>query len=116
VAPAGIEAGSLGIFSDSRIYSAMIRHELKGCGVKLRHFHHPASFQPERFARFDRISAWMIFLSDDHDSDFLDRFLDRYGDRPTLFLFEKSQRRRTSSNIARFLEENNLTGTRAGSH
>jgi len=72
VASAAPAAGkSLGIFSDSRIYSAMIRHELKCHDVTIKHFHHPASFRPERFDLFDSIDAWMVFLSDDYDGPFL---------------------------------------------
>jgi|GEM_PF-588555 hypothetical protein len=113
VASAAPAAGkSLGIFSDSRIYSAMIRHELKCHDVTIKHFHHPASFRPERFDLFDSIDAWMVFLSDDYDGPFLEEFLDRYEDRPTLFLFEKSQRRRTSRNIDQFLAENELTSVK----
>ena len=100
---------SLGIFSDSRIYSAMIRHELKHHDVIIEHFHHPTSFQPERFDLFDSIDAWMVFLSDAYEGDFLEQFLERYADKPTLFLFEKSQRRRTSRNIDQFLADNGLT-------
>ena len=100
---------TLGIFSDSRIYSAMIKHELKRHDVTIKHFHHPASFKPERFGLFDSIDAWMVFLSDDYEGDFLDGFLERYEDKPTLFLVEKSQRRRTSRNIDQFLAENGLT-------
>lgn len=101
---------SLGIFSDSRIYSAMIKHELKRHDVTIKHFHHPASFRPERFDFFDGIDAWMVFLSDDYDGPFLEEFLERYDDKPTLFLFEGSQRWRTSRNIDQFLVENGLTG------
>lgn len=101
---------TLGIFSDSRIYSAMIKHELKRHDVTIKHFHHPASFRPERFDFFDGIDAWMVFLSDDYDGPFLEEFLDRYDDKPTLFLFEGSQRWRTSRNIDQFLVENGLTG------
>ncbi|TDT44456.1 hypothetical protein DES49_0562 [Halospina denitrificans] len=104
---------SLGIFSDSRIYSAMIQHELKRHDVTIKHFHHPASFRPERFDFFDSIDAWMVFLSDDYEGDFLEQFLERYDDKPTLFLFEKCQRRRTARNIDQFLTENTLT---KGSH
>lgn len=100
---------SLGIFSDSRIYSAMIKHELKRHDVSIKHFHHPASFNAERFGLFDSIDAWMVFLSDDYDGPFLEEFLERYDDKPTLFLFEKSQRWRTARNIDQFLAENELT-------
>ncbi len=106
-APAG--AKSLGVFSDSRIYSAMIRHELKRHNVIIDHFHHPASFQPHRFDSFDGIDAWMVFLSDAYEGSFLEQFLERYSDRPTLFLFERSQRHRTSRNIEQFLTDNGLT-------
>jgi len=104
-----VQEKSLGIFSDSRIYSSMLKHELKHYNVAIEHFHHPDSFQPEQFDLFDSIDAWMIFLSDTHESDFLERFLDRYDDKPTLFLSEKIQRLRTSRNIDRFLTENGLT-------
>ena len=107
VAPA--REKSLGIFSDSRIYSAMIKHELERHDVTIKHFHHPASFRPERFELFDSIDAWMVFLSDAYEGPFLEQFLERYDNKPTLFLFEKSQRLRTSRNIDQFLTENRLT-------
>ena len=100
---------TLGVFSDSRIYSAMIRQELKRHDVTIKHFNHPASLRPERFDFFDSIDAWMVFLSDEYNGDFLDTFLERYGDKPTLFLVEKSQRYRTSRNIDQFLTGNGLS-------
>ena len=37
-------AKGVGIFSDSRMYSAMIQSELKGHNVNIRHFNHPKTF------------------------------------------------------------------------
>lgn len=95
---------SLGIFSDSKVYSALIKNELSAYRLDVRHFNHPNTFVESRFDFFDRVSAWIIFLSDDGDEQFIDRFLDRYCDKPTLFLCPKASRTRTAARINQFID------------
>mgnify|MGYP006981142851 CR=1 FL=1 len=92
---------SLGVFFDHQIYSKIIRTAVENTDVKIKHFNHPASFTPELFPLFDKISSWIIFLSD--ESDFLDHFLDRYIDKSTLFLFEHTSEQETQQKIQQFL-------------
>lgn len=95
---------SLGIFSDSKAYSALIKQELNAYQIAIRHFNHPSTFKENRYEFFDQISAWILFLSDDCDEEFIDRFLDRYSDKPTLFICPKTSRLRTSDRINDFIK------------
>jgi hypothetical protein len=104
-----IQGLSLGIISDSKIYSAMIKSEVEPQMSQVRHFNHPNSFTPDRYGFFDSISAWIIFLSEDDSSDFFDRFHERYEDKPTLLLFEKMKRKQASEKIAQFMAENGFS-------
>jgi hypothetical protein len=99
---------SLGVFSDSKIYSALIHSILSTHDLDIKHFNHPVTFRKSQYSFFDTISSWIIFLSDEHDSDFLDCFLDRYVDKPTLFLFSKINKEACVSRIEQFIEQNNL--------
>ena len=95
----------IGVFSDSKIYSALIHSLLKPYSLNVGHFNHPNTFVNEKFNKFDEISAWIIFLSDEDDSDFLDQFLNRYEDKPALFLVQKMQRSHCHSSIKGFVLE-----------
>ena len=94
---------SLGIFCDSKMYSALIKNELLEYRLDVRHFNHPRTFVKSRYAYFDRISAWLLFLSDECDEAFIDSFLDRYSDKPTLFLCPKMSRKGTTERIREFI-------------
>ena len=107
-AVSSVASKSLGIFSDTIIYSAMIKSELKQYDVTIKHFNHPNTFTSEKYSTFDDISAWIIFLSDDKTDGFLDKFIDRYVDKPTLFLFAKANRFETAQKINQFVAENNF--------
>lgn len=104
IAPNCYSKNSLGIFSDSRAYSALIKQELRAYDLDIRHFNHPNTFIENRYDFFDRISCWIVFLSDDGDEEFIDRFLDRYSEKPTLFLCPKTNRWRTQESIKDFIE------------
>lgn len=99
---------SLGVFSDSKIYSALIHSALSKYDLDVQHFNHPDTFTQNKYAHFDSISSWIIFLSDEQDCDFLDKFLDRYVDKPTLFLFSKLNKDACMSRIEKFIRQNNL--------
>lgn len=99
---------SLGIFSDSKMYSALIRKELSSYRVDVRHFNHPTTFVESRYEFYDRISAWILFLSDDCDEGFIDRFLDRYCDKPTLFLCPKMSRKNATERVKEFINQYGL--------
>lgn len=99
---------SLGVFSDSKIYSALIHSVLSMFDLDIQHFNHPVTFKQDNYLCFDSVSAWIIFLSEEQDSDFLDLFLDRYVDKPTLFLFSKLNKDACMSRIEQFIEQNNL--------
>ena len=86
----------------------MIQHEINHADITVKHFNHPDTFKAANYRFFDGISAWVIFLSEDHDSDFLDAFLNRYMEKPTLFLFEKSTRKKTAQKIQEFITDNKL--------
>ena len=79
------------------------KHELD-----IKHFNHPSSFKKDKYPFFDTISSWIIFISDEQDSDFLDDFLDRYVDKPTLFLYSKVNKGACMSSIEQFRKQNNL--------
>jgi len=99
---------SLGIFSDTRMYSALIKSELKKFDLNISHFNHPKTFTQSKYPFFDNVSAWIIFLSDDCDNDFLDHFIDRYVDKPTLFLCPQTSRVKTSQKIKQFVLDSDL--------
>jgi hypothetical protein len=101
-------APTLGIFSDSKIYSALIKHELSSHQVQLKHFNHPKTLNPQNFDKLDQVGAWIVFLSEVENDDFLDVFFNRYSEKATLFLFEKMSRRQTSQKVAEFLQQNKL--------
>lgn len=103
-----IELNSLGIFSDSKIYSALIQSVLSNYHLNIQHFNHPNTFKPRDYPAFDSISSWIIFLSDENESDFLTLFLDRYVDKPTLFLFSKLNRDASVKRIEQFIYQHNL--------
>jgi hypothetical protein len=98
----------IGVFSDSKIYSALIQSLLDPHSLNIGHFNHPNTFVNEKFNDFDEISAWIIFLSDEDDSDFLDKFLNRYEHKPVLFLFPKIQRSNCDSSIKDFVLEHDF--------
>lgn len=100
-----IDAPRLGVFSDSKVYSAFIKSELAKFEVDILHFNHPVSFTPEKYVHFDSIDAWIVFLSDDSTEDFLDQFIDRYIDKPTLFLVPKSGRKTSALSIKEFVSD-----------
>ena len=104
---------SLGIFSDSKIYSALIQTVLNNFDVNIKHFNHPSTFRPEKYDFFDDVSSWIIFLSEDEDNQFLDNFLDRYVDKPTLFLFSKLNKDAFVKRISQFIQQNDLHRARA---
>jgi|TARA_R110002049_G_scaffold99587_5_gene242428 hypothetical protein len=99
---------SLGVFSDSKIYSALIHSILSKYDLDIQHFNHPSTFKQSNYSCFDSISTWIVFLSDEQDSDFLDHFLDRYVEKPTLFLFSKVNRGACIGSIGQFIKQNNL--------
>jgi len=99
----GFSTKSLGVFSDTKIYSAFIKAELEKHNVDIRYFNHPRTFLPQSYALFDSVSAWIVFLSDDCDGRFLDSFINRYFDKPTLFLCPKTKRSKTTQKINEFI-------------
>lgn len=98
---------SLGFFSNSGFYSSFIKATLENCNVANRHVNHPDNFQPENYPFFDTISAWLIYLSEDCNTDFLNRFLERYYDKPTLFLCPNTDRNKTKRKIQSFVSSLN---------
>lgn len=96
----------IGVFSDSRIYSALIQSIIKPYDLNVGHFNHPDTFKSKMYGYFDEIPCWIVFLSEEHEGDFIDRFLERYVDKPTLFLFPKMNRDTTQDSIKKFIEEN----------
>lgn len=99
---------SLGVFSDSKMYSVLVHFILSKYELDIKHFNHPATFKKDKYPFFDTISSWIIFISDEQDSGFLDNFLDRYVDKPTLFLFSKVNKEACMSSIEKFIKQNNL--------
>ena len=96
---------SLGVLSDNKAYSAFVKMELSRLDVNLRHFNHPSSFKPANYRYLDTIDAWIVFLSDDSEEAFLDEFLDRYINKPTLFLVPQTKRKTSSARISQFVED-----------
>jgi len=99
---------NLGIFSDTRMYSALIKSELNKFDLNISHFNHPKTFTPSNYPFFDSVSAWIIFLSEDCDDHFLDQFIDRYVNKPTLFLCPKTSRIKTSQKMKQFILDSDL--------
>lgn len=93
----------LGVFSDNKAYSAFLKTELSKLNVDLQHFNHPNSFKPDNYPHLDTIDAWVVFLSDEAEENFLDEFLGRYIDKPTLFLMPKTKRKTSSLSISKFV-------------
>jgi len=104
----GTFASSLGVFSDTKMYSALISSELKQHTINLKYFNHPKNFMSNQYSFFDNITAWIVFLSEEADENFLEAFIDRYVDKPCLFLFEKGNRSKTGQKVSRFLVDNSL--------
>jgi len=104
----------IGIFSDTLLYSDFIRSSLQILEIDIKHFGHPNTFQPKAYPLYDNISAWIIFLSDGSDYHFLDRFLERYVDKPTLFLCAQTNRVKTSGKINQFVAETGLFSRPSG--
>jgi hypothetical protein len=103
----------IGVFSDSKIYSALIQSLLIPYSLNVGHFNHPNTFVTEKFKDFDEISAWIIFLSDEDESDFLDQFLNRYENKSALFLFPKMERSNCNARIKDFVLENGFIHEKA---
>ena len=99
---------SLGIFSDTKMYSALIQSELQPYKLNIQHFNHPNSFTRNRYPLFDSVSAWIIYLSEKGSDEFLERFIERYFEKPTLFLFAKTKRITTSQKLKSFILDNDL--------
>ncbi len=95
---------SLGVFSDSKMYSALIQKELSRYCLDIRHFNHPKTFIEARQPFFDKISTWILFLSDDCDERFIEHFVGRYCDKPTLFLCPKMTRKNATEQIREFID------------
>lgn len=107
-----IAASRIGIFSDTLLYSEFITSFLQILEVDIKHFGHPNTFNKNTYSQYDDISAWIIFLSDSngaHTQDyFLDRFLDRYVEKPSLFLCSETNRVKTSEKINQFVIDTGL--------
>jgi|GEM_PF-3356831 len=101
-------SNSLGVFSDTKMYSALISSELQQYSLNLKYFNHPKNFVSNQLSFFDNISAWIVFLSEDTNEVFLETFIDRYIDKPCLFLFAKGNRSKTGQKVSRFLTDNGL--------
>jgi hypothetical protein len=101
-------SNSLGVFSDTKIYSALISSELKQHNTNLKYFNHPKNFISSQYPFFDNVTAWIVFLSEEADDSFLETFIDRYIDKPCLFLFAKGNRNKTVQKVSRFLVDNHL--------
>jgi len=101
-------SNSLGVFSDTKIYSALILSELRQHNTNLKYFNHPRNFISNQYSFFDNVTAWIVFLSEEADEKFLEIFIDRYIDKPCLFLFPKGNRSKTGQKVSRFLADNDL--------
>ncbi|MFT7184972.1 MAG: hypothetical protein ACI84K_000344 [Pseudohongiellaceae bacterium] len=101
-------SNSLGVFSDTKIYSALISSELRQHNTNLKYFNHPKNFISSQYSFFDNVTAWIVFLSEETDERFLETFIDRYIDKPCLFLFAKGNRNKTGQKVSRFLVDNHL--------
>jgi len=99
---------SLGIFSDTKMYSALIQSELQPYELNIQHFNHPNSFTRNKYPLFDNVSAWIIYLSEKGSDEFLERFIERYFEKPTLFLFAKTKRITTTQKLKTFILDNDL--------
>ena len=102
----------IGIFSATFLYSDFIRSSLQILEVDIEHFGHPNTLHATAYPIYDDIPAWIIFLSDSsgfHSQDhFLERFLERYVDKPTLFLCAQASRVKTSEKINQFIADTGL--------
>jgi len=105
----GVLSKSLGVFSDVKMFSEMIKSELKQHDISVKYFIHPKTFTADKYSIFDGISAWIIFLLDEADDVFLDTIIDRYIDKPTLFLCAKTNRIKITQKINQFVLDNHLT-------
>lgn len=94
----------LGVFSDSKAYSAFVKSELSRLEVDIQHFNHPRTLSKTNNLHLDTIDAWIIFLSEESEDDFLDHFLDRFFEKPTLFLVPKTGRKTSATSIKDFVQ------------
>lgn len=94
----------LGVFSDSKAYSAFLKSELSRLDVDIQHFNHPRTLNAPNNAYLAYIDAWIIFLSEEAEDNFLDDFFDRFIEKPTLFLVPKTGRKTSASSIKAFVQ------------
>ena len=99
-----LSAPSLGVFSDSKAYSAFVKAELAKLEVDVQHFNHPRTLSESNNPHLDTIDAWIIFISEESEDDFLDQFLDRFIEKPTLFLVPKTGRKTSATSIKAFVQ------------
>jgi len=103
-----LSAMSVGIFSDSAAVSELIESEVRNYDIKVEHVSHPSNFTPQHFPDFDKVSVWIICLSEEDDCNFLDQFIERYIDKSSLFLLEDMNRLKTTRKIEQFVVDSGL--------
>jgi len=95
---------SIGVLSDSEDSAGSISNQLASAHIAMQYFKFPQAMKSAQSEVFDRIPAWIICLSEDNHDLFLDEFLDRYIDIPTLFIFDNATSYGTQAKLRSFLE------------
>lgn len=98
----------MGVFCDTAFYANFIKSSLQILEIEIKHFAPPATFTSTEYSSYDEISAWIVFVSDGGDFHFIDRFVDRYVDKPTLFICPQTSIVKTSEKINQFVAETKL--------
>lgn len=98
---------AVGVFCDSRIYAMFISNELTKSGHNVHCLLHPGAFTAARFPHLDKAAGWILCLTGPEITyePFLEAFLERYGDRNGLYMFERSKREKMSGKIQGFIQE-----------
>ncbi len=102
-----VSTPAIGVFSNTRMYAAFIQSELADFPVQMHCVLHPDAYHPARYAQLDSASAWILCLTGEETAyeSFLDAFLDRYGDRNVLYMFNTTTRTNTSEKIQGFVKQ-----------
>ena len=95
---------NIGVLSDSEDSACSVGNQLTAAHISMQYFKFPEAMESAPNEVFDRIPAWIICLSEENHDVFLDEFLDRYIDIPTLFIFDNATSFGTQAKLRSFLE------------
>jgi hypothetical protein len=100
---------TIGIFSDSQAYSDIIKLEVQSHDIEAKQVNEASALSSDLASHLEDVSAWIIHLSDEDNSEFLDDFLDKHFEKSALFLFEATDNKKSLEKVEQFIIENGLS-------